>query len=188
MKIPEPITILPTETEDTFNHGKTILKALVRNIALLCLVASCAPSIYVVTTDTTIKRVQNQRVKKKIIYLNGDMGSIADLDQLAKNINDKIWGQVEKNIQSFSAADQAFFRGVKYLIQEKYETSYHLLTSIDKSLYDCQVAVLQTDCLYELKADSVDFKKRYQEAMNCARHELTRQLIKTRYRFLRYDQ
>lgn len=161
---------------------------LIQTVALLATLSSCAPSIYEVTTDTTIERVQNQRIKKKIIYLNEEKGSTTNLDEIAKNINDKVWWQLEKNILSLSSTDQAFFTALRHLIQKKYETSYRILTSIDESLYDCQVAVLQTDCLYELKVDSVDFQKRYQEAMNCATHPLTKQLIKTRYRFLRYDQ
>lgn len=149
---------------------------------------SCTPSIYVVATDTNFEQVQNQPNKKKIIYLSNDMDTIENLNKTATNLNRKKWSLFEKDLLEYKPTDQIFLRSVKALIVNEYLISLNLLDLLDDSEYDCQVSVLKTDCLYELQVDSVDFKNRYQQSLNCTEKSTTKQLIKTRYRFLRYDQ
>ena len=156
-------------------------------IILLLILTSCTPSIYFVATDTNFEQVQNQPNKKKIIFLSQDINSIENLDLIANNLNRKKWTQVERNFMSFDSTNLIFLRAIKQLIQKEYQASYNAFDSLSNGMYDCQISVLKTDCLYELNADSIDFKKRYQESLNCAENLEIKQIIKTRYRFLRYD-
>ena len=159
-----------------------------RNLIVIMLLTSCSPSIYYVATDSDFEQVQYQPVKKKIIYLSQEMAPLDRLDSTANLINKKKWKKFDHGVRAFSEKDQLFLRSVKYLIEENYTASFNALDSLNDYGHDCQVALLKTDCLYELHVDSVDLKSQYQQALNCAETEVIKSIIKTRYRFLRYDQ
>ncbi|MEQ8365044.1 MAG: hypothetical protein RH948_19375 [Cyclobacteriaceae bacterium] len=157
-------------------------------IILTILISSCAPSLYHVTTDTTFEQMENLPFKRKLIYLSQDIGTLSKLDSLATSMNKKKWKNFDERIKVFPEEDQQFLRSIKFLISDEFLTSYNTLDSLEDANYDCQVGLLKTDCMYELSADSVDFKGNYQNSMNCTKSEIIKSIINTRYRFLRYGQ
>ena len=156
-------------------------------LLLLFLLSSCSPSVYYVVTQSTFKQVEQQPNQRKIIYLFSDSVSTEKLISTASLLNRKNWKTFDRNINSFSAQDRLFFTSIKYLLKKDYLLSYKTLQSLPIAKYDCQVEILKTDCLLELGADTVNFKDKYQNAMNCAQTEEVKSIIRTRYRFLRYD-
>lgn len=155
---------------------------------VLMLLTSCVPSLYYVTTDTTFAQINNQPYKAKLIYLNEDMAALSKLDSIATIINKKEWKKLDASIKTLSIDDQQFLTSIKHLITEEYLISYNTLDPLYDKDHECQVKLLKTDCLYELGVDSVDFKSKYQDAMNCTQSEIIKSIIHTRYRFLRYGQ
>jgi hypothetical protein len=157
-------------------------------IILTIFFSSCAPSLYYVTTDTTYEQIDRQPYKRKLVYLDQEMAALSQLDNLTTLMNKKRWKKFEENIKNLSHEDQQFLKSVKHLIRDEFLISYQILDSLPDQAYDCQVMVLKTDCLYELNADSVNYKANYQNAMNCTQKEIIKSIINTRYRFLRYGQ
>lgn len=155
---------------------------------LLMLLTSCVPSLYYVTTDSTFDEINNEPYKAKLIYLNPDMANLSKLDSIATIINKKKWKKLDASIKTFSIDDQRFLTSIKHLINEEYLISYNTLEPLDSRGHECQVKLLKTDCLYELGVDSVDFKSKYQDAMNCTHSEVIKSIIHTRYRFIKYGQ
>jgi hypothetical protein len=150
--------------------------------------SSCAPSLYHVTTDTTFEQMENLPFNRKLIYLSQDIGTLSKLDSFATLMNKKKWKNFDESIKVLPKDDQQFLKSIKYLISDEFLISYNTLESLEDEDYDCQVGLLKTDCMYELGADSVNFKGNYQNSMNCTGSEIIKSIINTRYRFLRYGQ
>lgn len=152
----------------------------------ITLLSSCTPSLYYVTTDSTYEELEDEKYKKKLIYLGQDIANLNRLDSLADVINDRKWRQFDEKIKFLSAEDQQFLISIKHLLRDDFFTSYELLDSLPDDAYNCQVMLLKTDCLYEIGSDSVNYTSNYQNAMNCSQNQIIKSIIKTRYRFLRY--
>jgi len=157
----------------------------VRNFICLfsMLLFSCSSaSIY----KTVSERLQlSNSPKMKVFLVKEDY--ITSSDNFIHLINGKKWNEFDKQVQTLKDPKvRDFLRSIRLLIDKQYDLTYQALNPLSDSDFDCQVKILKTDCLHELKIDSVDFRLNYQEARDCTSDSLIKSIAETRYRFIKY--
>jgi predicted negative regulator of RcsB-dependent stress response len=122
---------------------------------------------------------------QKLIFL--DEEKVSDSDKLFKLMNKGKWAQFDKTLKTITDPDtRLFLQAVRLLQEQQYSASLQLLERLPETSFDCQVMMLKTDCLYELKTKSVDFRSRYQHVFDCTKSDTVKPIVKTRYRLVNY--
>lgn len=106
---------------------------------------------------------------------------------ILRMINASDWEGLDTEIRLTADLDLKYFlKAVRFLKNGQSIEAYNLLRRIDESNFDCQVKILKVDCLSNLHVDSVDIRKKYQEAFDCTADPLIKNIAKTHYRFHQY--
>jgi len=154
-------------------------------ILLIALCCRCTPSMYQVVTAGTYQNAAAQPNQRKLIYISAL--NLPDEANWVTIINKRKWAMFNKQIGLVSDnASREFLHSVKHLVNNDYAASYQVLGHLPETSFDCQVLMLKTDCRYQLKDPSVDFKNDYQRALDCAGSPQVKAILKTRYRFVNY--
>lgn len=149
-------------------------------------VVACSPSPYFVVVPKHFDQVSGQPIRKKLILLRSE-NDTKEVEALADLLNKKNWLQVESNVNHLSnAQDQLFVRSIMHLIRADYHSAQNTLARMQEKGFDCQVEILKTDCLYEMKSSGIDFQDQYQKAFDCSDNDMIKTIAKDRYRFVRY--
>lgn len=153
-------------------------------VTVAVLLSSCSSSLYRVT-DHYMEQNTNGGYARKDILLRSDQFAGANL--LVDLINKRQWTRLEKEVELLaSPKDKAFIRSIQYMIQGSYASALPLLQELNDGDFECQVKILKTDCLYEIKATQVDFLKEYQAAVDCTSNPYVKSIAQTRFRFYKY--
>jgi hypothetical protein len=151
----------------------------------LCLCSVCSPSIrFKLANEKTMAHVDEQ-VTDRIILINDRL--VPNSDEFIRLLNEKKWAKFEtqlKSVQDLNTVD--FLHSIRFLLQGRYVNSIDKLNVLPPQLFDCQVAMLRTDCQYLLKRKDVSFADQYQNAFDCAENQLVKLIIKRRYRLVNY--
>ena len=153
-------------------------------LAILCI--SCQPSRYKLITQNYVPIEVNETRTKKYIFLMDRY--FKDTEEISALINSKRWLALEKAVEKMDDPKaKKFLEGVKMMMKRNYLEALNQFRSLNRDDFDCQAKILLTDCLYELKADTVNFRKGYQEALDCTTSSQVREIALKRYRFLKYE-
>lgn len=121
--------------------------------------------------------------KKLIIIKNG--GSIpADV---ADMLNKHQSGGLNKRmriVEDYKA--RVFIQATQLLLNKQYLPAYKTLAAYPDSEFNYQAGIVKLDCLIEMKTDTVDFQKKYQELYDNVPDVKLKQVILTRFRFYKY--
>jgi hypothetical protein len=152
---------------------------------ILFFVLSCASPIYKPVTGKNYNSLVAQSELKKLILLSEN--HIVDADYYAQLISQKKWTEFDSKVQGIKDKNVRYFLiAIQLLIREEYYSAYRKLALLPDSEFDCEVVVLKADCLFGLKVDSVDLRKRYQKAFDCTSDIRVKSIAETRLRFVRY--
>ncbi len=154
-------------------------------LLLIILCCCCTPSMYQVVTTGTYPNAAAQPNQRKLIYISAL--NLPDEENWVRIINKRKWAEFNKQITFVSdGASREFLQSVKHLVSYDYVASYQALGHLTETAFDCQVLMLKTDCRYQQKDVSIDFKNEYQRALDCAGSPQVKAILKTRYRFVNY--
>ncbi|MBT1687785.1 hypothetical protein [Dawidia soli] len=150
------------------------------------LCAACASSSkYQVVTAKTYAEAANRPIQSRLFLV--DAQKLPDAT-LINHVNKGHWEQFNAKIgQVKDGPTRVMLQCIRLLNEKKYLASYQMLVNIPDDWQDCQALILKTDCLYKLKADSVDVRARYQQAFDCTSNETIKAIAKTRFRFVNYE-
>ncbi len=154
-------------------------------LLLIIFCCRCTPSMYQVVTTGTYQNAAAQPNQRKLIYLSAL--NLPDEENWVHIINKRKWSQFNKQLGFVNDnASREFLQSVRHLVSYDYAASYQVLGHLPETAFDCQVLMLKTDCRYQLKEASIDFKNEYQRALDCAGSQQVKAILKTRYRFVNY--
>ena len=146
---------------------------------------SCVPSAYKLTTLQDVPTESDLR-RKKFILLNSR--DFENGGRLAAIVNGKKWLDFDQEVSHMNDQKaKVFLQGTKLMVQKDYAGALNQFKSLKASDFDCQVKILVTDCLYELKRDTTNFRRNYQEALDCTTNAFVREMALKRYRFFKYE-
>jgi hypothetical protein len=149
------------------------------------LLYGCTAPPYLVVNEKSFARASNAPDMKKLIWISDDQ--VPNNEQLIFLLNKRKWLEFDEKLKLVQDADtRNFLQSIRLLLQEKYLPSFYLLNSMPETAFDCQALMLKTDCLHELRADSVNYHSQYQKAVDCTQHQQIKSIAKTRYRFFNY--
>jgi hypothetical protein len=149
---------------------------------VLLLVYGCAPSPYKIIGDA---EYANTDFKYILISQRYSRRSVL----LSQIINASHWEGFDAEIKLVTDRKlKDFLVAIRLLKEGNARDAYTLLRRLDENDFDCQVRILKVDCLSALKIDSIDFRRKYQEAFDCMDNPTIKNIAKTHYRFHKYGQ
>ncbi len=148
--------------------------------SVLILFYGCAPSPYKIIGDAEYANNGFKYILLSDRYTNR-AGAMLDL------INESNWAGFDRELRYITDVKvKNFLIAVRLLKENKAAEAHSLLARLNEAEFDCQVKMLKIDCLSNLKVDSVDFRKKYQEAFDCTTDPTVKIISKTHYRFHQY--
>ena len=152
-------------------------------LVLTGLCAACVPpSAYHVITE---KAYLSDLPRQKKLFLV-DARHLPDI-KLLNHLNRNEWESFDAKIGAVKdEPTRVLLRSVRLLKEKNYLASYQVMANYPDAWQDCQALMLKTDCLHELKVDSVDVRARYQQAFDCTSNQTVKSIAKTRFRFVNY--
>ena len=151
-------------------------------VSLLILCNCTAPSRYKAVTD----HVQLSETPRKKVFIIKN-GYLPNAGRFVEMINANQWIRFDKEVQALTdSRAKSFLQAIRLLIQKEYFSAYRTIEAYSDTDFDCQLKILKADCLYELKADSVDLQNKYQEAWDCTEDSRIKSIVKSRFRFVNY--
>jgi hypothetical protein len=141
--------------------------------ASVLILYGCAPSPYKIIGDA-----ENANNGFKYILLSDRYTNRAGV--MLDLINESNWARFDEELKYVTDVKvKNFLTAIRLLKENKAAEAHHLLARLDEAEFDCQVKVLKVDCLSNLKVDSVDFRKKYQEAFDCTTDPTVKIISKT---------
>ena len=103
-------------------------------------------------------------------------------------LNKRSWKKLEAKLQYVEDEHARYFiQAVALIMQADYDAAYLVLKDVPDHAFACQAGMLKTDCMVELGNTSVDHRYSYQTIMDCTHRPDIKQIVNTRFRFLKYD-
>jgi hypothetical protein len=162
------------------------MQLIFKKVALLpaVLMIGCAPPMYNVTDHAYVETTSGSYGRKDILITEDQIANAPLYVGWIQNQNWTVFDAQVEGMTDFS--DKNFLKAARLMSAEKYAEAYRTLQLLKDTEYDCQVKILKADCLYELKSDTTNFLKRYQEAMDCSSNAQVKSIAQIRFRFIKY--
>ncbi len=166
---------------------KTLLnfiKIIACGVVVVVVFSSCTPSIYKAIDDQYIPTELDIR-SKKLILISSKF--VEDNKLFIQLINSKKRTDFERSLNQLNDLNKKrFLQAVQFIVDKNYQNAYYNLITLNKADFDCEVQILLADCLFEQRVDTVNFSRRYQQAIDCSSNPIIKSIAIKRHRFFKY--
>lgn len=154
-------------------------------LTLAILTVGCQKSLYEIQTTGGYENLEERSsLAKEILILDEYYTTKLDIDLIKNQINKNKFNLDEW--QGLDTSMKVFLEAIILIRQDEYELALERLEKLDDNTYHCQVKVLRIDCNFEL-GKKLDFQQLYQQAFDCSGNEYVKQLIKQRFKHVKYS-